>query len=247
MGNGLLRLSRRFLYDPGNVDTLKGETGKAMDAAAADEAGLVTFTPDDIDWEDEVRLAVEERAGFSPNGLIGMEAKLEVQKNYSTGAFSGTRQLEQQIAALRNRISMIAGAGGTEMPERGSGLLITFARMPGLGRQLADLLLTIKTQQAVFTLLTTQFQQAKIEEARDIPTIQVLDRARPPVTRDSPRRKKNMMAGFAVGVGGGILLAFGLQYLYRTMARIPKASPEVQGRVGPGFRQLEIWLARLRS
>jgi len=179
--------------------------------------------------------------------LIGMEAQLEVQRNYSTGAFSRTRELEQKIAALRNRVNIIAGVGASESAARPDGLLISFARMPGLGRQLADLMLTIKTQQAVFTLLTTQFQQAKIEEARDIPTIQVLDKARPPVTRDSPRRKKNMMAGFAVGVGGGILLAFGLEYLYRTTARISGASAEVQGRVGPGFRRLESWLAALRA
>ncbi|MDZ4804167.1 MAG: Wzz/FepE/Etk N-terminal domain-containing protein [Candidatus Eisenbacteria bacterium] len=179
--------------------------------------------------------------------LIGMEAQLEVQRNYSTGAFSGTRHLEQRISALRNRVTELVSGDAPESPTRRTGLLISFARIPGLGRQLADLTLTIKTQQAVFTLLTTQYQQAKIEEARDIPTIQVLDRARPPVTRDSPRRKKNMMAGFAVGLGGGLLIAFGLEYLYRTMARIPGASAEVQGRVGPGFRRLESWLAALRS
>ena len=109
MGNGLTRLSTRFLYDPGHVDTLKDETCKPLDAAAADEAGLVTFTPDDIDWEDEVRLAVEERAGFSPDGLIGMEANLR---------FPGPETMETKIfarlSAWQNWIFQRPNATGPE-------------------------------------------------------------------------------------------------------------------------------------
>ena len=59
-----------------------------MDAAAADELGLVTFTPDDIDWEDEVRIAIEERASFSSNALTGMEASLR---------FAGPETIETKI------------------------------------------------------------------------------------------------------------------------------------------------------
>src|SRR5436309_1349935 len=76
MINGLSRLAGRFLAEPGRVDDLKGRVGQDLDAAAAAEAGLVTFTPDDIDWEDEVRLALESRAAFSPDALTGMEASL---------------------------------------------------------------------------------------------------------------------------------------------------------------------------
>ncbi len=90
MGNGLTRLETRFLHDPSLIGDLKREIGAALDASAADEAGLVTFTPDDIDWEDEVRLAVEERAGFSPDGLIGMEANLR---------FPGPETMETKIFA----------------------------------------------------------------------------------------------------------------------------------------------------
>src|SRR6266851_641456 len=67
--NGLTRLASRFLEEAGRVDDLKGRIGEDLDAAAAAEAGLVTFTPDDIDWEDEVRIAIEERAAFSPDAL----------------------------------------------------------------------------------------------------------------------------------------------------------------------------------
>jgi benzoyl-CoA-dihydrodiol lyase len=109
MGNGLTRLETRFLHDPSLVGDLKGEIGEALDAAAADEAGLVTFTPDDIDWEDEVRLAVEERAGFSPDGLIGMEANLR---------FPGPETMETKIfarlSAWQNWIFQRPNATGPE-------------------------------------------------------------------------------------------------------------------------------------
>jgi len=88
--NGLTRLASRFLDEPGHVDDLKGRIGEDLDAAAAAEAGLVTFTPDDIDWEDEVRIAVEERAAFSPDALTGMEASLR---------FGGPETLESKIFA----------------------------------------------------------------------------------------------------------------------------------------------------
>jgi benzoyl-CoA-dihydrodiol lyase len=90
MANGLTRLGSRFLADPGRVDDLKGRLGQDLDAAAADEAGLVTFIPDDIDWDDEVRIAVEERAAFSPDALTGMEASLR---------FAGPETIETKIFA----------------------------------------------------------------------------------------------------------------------------------------------------
>ena len=88
MINGLSRLASRFLGEPGRVDDLKGRMGQDLDAEAAAAAGLVTFTPDDIDWDDEVRLALEERAAFSPDALTGMEASLR---------FGGPETLETKI------------------------------------------------------------------------------------------------------------------------------------------------------
>ncbi len=88
MGNGLTRLASRFLDRPGRLDDLKGQIGQDLDATAADEAGLVTVTPDDIDWEDEVRLAIEARATFSSDALTGMEASLR---------FGGPETLETKI------------------------------------------------------------------------------------------------------------------------------------------------------
>jgi benzoyl-CoA-dihydrodiol lyase len=109
MGNGLTRLGSRFLAEPTQVDELKEEIGEAIDAQTAEELGLVTFTPDDIDWEDEVRLAVEERASMSPDGLIGMEANLR---------FAGPETMETKIfsrlSAWQNWIFQRPNATGPE-------------------------------------------------------------------------------------------------------------------------------------
>ena len=88
MCNGLSRLETRFLDDEGRVDDVRAETGNDIDAESAEELGLVTFIPDDIDWEDEVRVALEERASFSSDALTGMEANLR---------FAGPETLETKI------------------------------------------------------------------------------------------------------------------------------------------------------
>lgn len=88
MPNGLSRLAHRFLNDPSDIEMLKAEVGQRLDALKAEDLGLVTFAPDDIDWDDEVRIAVEERASFSPDALTGMEASLR---------FAGPETLETKI------------------------------------------------------------------------------------------------------------------------------------------------------
>jgi benzoyl-CoA-dihydrodiol lyase len=76
MVNGLGRLESRFLGRPERLDELRALAGSPIPSGEAYDLGLVTFAPDDIDWEDEVRLAIDERAGLSPDALTGMEASL---------------------------------------------------------------------------------------------------------------------------------------------------------------------------
>ncbi|HEX2341769.1 MAG TPA: 2,3-epoxybenzoyl-CoA dihydrolase [Vicinamibacterales bacterium] len=87
MSNGLTRLQVRFLGAPEKVDAALAAK-RPFDAQDALEAGLVSFAPDDIDWDDEVRLAIEARAAFSPDALTGMEANLR---------FAGPETMETKI------------------------------------------------------------------------------------------------------------------------------------------------------
>ena len=88
MANGLTRLESRFHGDPHRLEAMKQAAGRDLEAVEAAELGLVTFAPDDIDWEDEVRLAIEERSSFSPDALTGMEANLR---------FAGPETMESKI------------------------------------------------------------------------------------------------------------------------------------------------------
>ena len=88
MANGLSRLETRFLGEPQNVGRALEHRGQMLSAEAAAELGLLTSAPDSIDWDDEVRLAIEERLSFSPDGLTGMEANLR---------FAGPETLETKI------------------------------------------------------------------------------------------------------------------------------------------------------
>jgi benzoyl-CoA-dihydrodiol lyase len=88
MGNGLTRLQTRFLGDGKGLAAVEKRAGEPLEAEEAEQLGLVTFAPDDIDWDEEVRIAIEERASFSPDALTGMEA------NYR---FAGPETLETKI------------------------------------------------------------------------------------------------------------------------------------------------------
>jgi benzoyl-CoA-dihydrodiol lyase len=88
MGNGLTRLQARFLGDPDALAAIEKAVGEPLEAEEAERLGLVTFAPDDIDWEEEVRIAVEERASFSPDALTGLEANCR---------FAGPETIETKI------------------------------------------------------------------------------------------------------------------------------------------------------
>ena len=87
MSNGLTRLQSRFQAEPERVAQVLADEGR-LDTEAAEEAGLITFAPDDLDWEDEIRVAIEERTSLSPDALTGMEASLR---------FAGPESMDTKI------------------------------------------------------------------------------------------------------------------------------------------------------
>jgi benzoyl-CoA-dihydrodiol lyase len=125
MGHGLTRLQTRFLGEPTTLDTLKGRIGDRLEAQAADELGLVTFAREDFDFDDELRLMVEERASQSPDALTGMEANLR---------FAGPETMETKIfgrlTAWQNWIFQRPNAVGEQgaLKLYGSGVKPTYAK-----------------------------------------------------------------------------------------------------------------------
>ncbi|MGO4305677.1 2,3-epoxybenzoyl-CoA dihydrolase [Cupriavidus sp. RAF12] len=88
MPNGLTRLAARFYEDADAIAAVRERTGQPLDGPAAESLGLITASPDDIDWDDEIRIAIEERASLSPDALTGLEANLR---------FGGRETMETRI------------------------------------------------------------------------------------------------------------------------------------------------------
>ena len=88
MNNGLSRLATRFAGEQAPVDAARATLGKPLQADQAAELGLVTFTPDELDWDEELRIAIEERTALSPDALTGMEASLR---------FAGSETMDTRI------------------------------------------------------------------------------------------------------------------------------------------------------
>jgi benzoyl-CoA-dihydrodiol lyase len=123
MSNGLSRVSTRFLGEPESVDAARAQLGTALHAEACEALGLVTSAFDHIDWEDEVRIFLEERASFSADGLTGMEANLR---------FAGPETMETKIfgrlSAWQNWIFQRPNAAGAEgaLKRYGTGVKANF-------------------------------------------------------------------------------------------------------------------------
>jgi benzoyl-CoA-dihydrodiol lyase len=123
MGNGLTRLETRFLGEPKTLDTLKGKIGTAIEGEEAAELGLVTAAYEDFDWDDELRVMLEERTSFSPDAMTGMEANLR---------FAGPETMETKIfgrlTAWQNWIFQRPNAIGEQgaLKLYGSGVSPTF-------------------------------------------------------------------------------------------------------------------------
>jgi benzoyl-CoA-dihydrodiol lyase len=126
MSNGLSRLATRFAGDAEGLAAARARIGKNLVAAEAVDIGLVTFTPDEIDWDDEVRLTLEERASFSPDALTAMEANLR---------FAGPETMETKIfgrlSAWQNWVFQRPNAVGPDgaLPRFGTGSRPSYDRV----------------------------------------------------------------------------------------------------------------------
>ena len=109
MANRLTRLLTRFCERQEPVEEARQVIGKKLDAHDAAKLGLVTFTPDDLDWDEEVRIALEERASLSPDALTGMEASLRF-----TGAETMETRIFARLSAWQNWIFIRPNAVGEQ-------------------------------------------------------------------------------------------------------------------------------------
>jgi tyrosine-protein kinase Etk/Wzc len=172
-----------------------------------------------IALQEQARGAVETAARLKGE-IMATEVQLEVTRKFATDANPEVIKLKRSIEEMKRLLGQMQYGKGWVLPAENSNrgeahheIHIPFAQVPELGLEFARLTRDVKVQETVYTLLTQQFEQAKIAEARDMPTVQLLDAAVPADRKSRPKIKFNMAIAGVTSLFLGILLAFFLEYL----------------------------------
>lgn len=182
--------------------------------------------------QDQAKAAVEGAAKLKGE-IMAAEVQLEVVRGFSTEQNPQVIHLKTQIEEMKRQFARMQYGQGMELPtfsknpgEAHPEIVVPFARVPRVGLDLARLTREAKVQQTVFELLTQQYEQVKIAEARDSPIVQVLDRAVPAEWKSKPKTTLNMALAGALSLFAAIFLAFFLEYWARiTRERAEGARP----------------------
>ncbi len=171
--------------------------------------------------QEQARGAMEESARVRGQ-IVAAEAQLELLRTFSTENNPQVVAQKRQLDELKRQLGQMQYGRGMELPEDvkdptlpRQAIQIPFTKVPELGMELLRLTRDVKVQETVFSLLTAQFEQAKINEAKDTPTVQVLDRAVPPELKSRPKTVQNMAVAAFISLFVSTLLALFLERLER--------------------------------
>jgi tyrosine-protein kinase Etk/Wzc len=228
------------LYNQNNSFTSTGNLRKYLEQRMAeanselDEAqkGLRDFQ------EKNMAVSINDQGQATLKVLAELEAQkvaLEVQKSakerFYKGSYSELEQLKSQIDALKKNIDQLTYSQETAVPLKDEGGKINFYiplnSIPGLGFDESKLLLKVKAKTGVITLLTTQLEQAKLDEAKDMPTINVLEWSVPPDRPVKPKVALNIVLSVVVSLFLGIFIVFIMEFIQR-MDQDPETAPKWQ-------------------
>ncbi len=175
---------------------------------------------------DDQSTAIIEAVGLMKGQLMAKEVELQTLLSFATLNNPQVEMLRAEIKALQRGLRELEGTTS----DKTSDILIPTAKIPDLGLRYARLLREFKIQETLFELLTQQYEMARIQEAKDSPTVQVLDRALVPEKRSKPKRKRIVMLSVIVSVFLAVFLAFFLEYI----ARIKENESNQEQAIGDG-------------
>jgi uncharacterized protein involved in exopolysaccharide biosynthesis len=171
--------------------------------------------------QEQSRTAID-AAARARGEIAATEVQLEALRTYATEGNPQVVQLKRQIEEMKRQLSQMEYGRGMDLPSTSANpgqsrgeFHVPFSKVPELGMDLIRLTREVKTQETVFNLLTAQLEQAKISEARDTPTVQLLDKAVPAERKSKPNTSLNLAIAGALSLFIGIFLAFFLEYLDR--------------------------------
>ena len=208
--------SRRFL------EQRLEETGKAL-KGAEDCLREYQSRSKAVVMEGQARAAIE-AVGKLDGEIRAAEVQLKILETYSTPRNPDVIRLQESIKEMQHQLKRMeqGRASGLSKGESGGTVAeysVTLGSIPSTGIEMARLLREGKIQETIYTLLSQQLEQAKIAEAKDTPTVRILDRAVPPEWKSRPYVLKNITVAAALSLFVGVLLAFALDGIGRIRGR----------------------------
>lgn len=174
-----------------------------------------------ISLSDETKAAIDGVAKLKAE-IISREVQLGVLQGYATDENPQVIQLKSEIASFRNQMNTIEeGKAGVSSANLGygAGFSVPFSKLPEVAMELARLTREVKMQETLLGLLMEQYERAKINEARDTPTVRVLDKAVPPIKKERPKRTVFLAGGAFLGFVMSVLFSFLMEYVGRMKSR----------------------------
>src|SRR3989442_1232343 len=168
--------------------------------------------------QDQTRAAIDAAARLKAE-MMAAEVQLQVIRNFATDANPDTVALRRRIEEMKRQLARMQygedalGRQGTSGDGNRGDFYVPPARLPEVGLELTRLVREVKVQETLVTLLTQQLEQVKIAEARDMPMVQVLDRAVPAIYPSKPRLWVNLALAGVGSLVAGVCLAFFLQHI----------------------------------
>ncbi len=196
-----------------------------------------------ISLDEQMKITIQAAADLKAEMVLN-EIELNVLSQNLSPAHPQIQQLRTRIYQIRKQLEKLEFGDQDSLPEKNQVLDVPFSEVPKLGLELARLTRDLKIQEAIFELLSSQHEQAKIQEAKDTPTIQILDRAFPPEKKSRPKRAMMVVLAGIASLFVGVVFVFGLEYLQNTQKRNPDEFEKIE-QVLKAFKEDVLVIKRL--
>lgn len=163
-----------------------------------------------IKIDDQARAVIQSIAQMRAQ-VASREVQLRVARSYATRQNPDVQRLEEEVRGLREQLGRLESGR-----RRGAEALVSTGRMPQVGTDYLRRMRELKFNEALYEILLRQFEVAKLDEARDAPTIQIVETAVPPETRFAPRRAQMVVTAFVLSFFISVLGAFFLEFMERS-------------------------------
>jgi tyrosine-protein kinase Etk/Wzc len=188
--------------------------------------------------DDQMKAAIEKAADLKAQ-MISEEIELNVLSKALSPSHPQIKSLRSKIDEMKKQLEILQLGDQKENPEEKTVLDVPFTNVPSLSLKLARLIREVKIQEGVFELLTQQYEQYKIQETKDTPTIQVLDKAFPPEKRARPQRALLVVLSGVLSIFASTVFIFGLEYFKRSKQRNPQAVERLESLLGAWRKDVE--------